>query len=235
MRKNLAGLLVCCGALAALAGCASTPSTRIQQPMTAKPFEQKAAALQNGAIYQAGVNERPLFEDRRARNVGDILTIVISEATSASEKTSSNAEHSGSISALTPNITGNLHGGSATAATPVEMLASLGTSGESSGKLANKGDTAGSNTFTGTIAVTVIEVLPNGNLLVGGEKQVAIGQSDEFIRFSGVVNSASITGSNTVQSTQVADVHLEYKGTSSVDRSAITSMFSRMFLSVVPF
>ncbi|TXT27117.1 MAG: flagellar L-ring protein precursor FlgH [Gallionellaceae bacterium] len=235
MRGHLAGLLMVCGALATIAGCASTPSTRIQQPMTAKPVEQKTVAAQNGAIFQAGVNERPLFEDRRARNVGDILTIVISEATSASEKTSSNAEHSGSVSATTPNITGNLHGSTATAATPVEMLGSLGTSGKSSGKLANKSDTAGSNAFTGNIAVTVIEVLPNGNLLVGGEKQVAIGQSDEFIRFSGVVNPTSITGSNTVSSTQVADVHLEYKGTSSVDRSAITSIFSRMFFSVVPF
>jgi flagellar L-ring protein FlgH len=232
--RNLSGLLVCV-TLAALAGCASTPSTRIQQPMTARPVEQKAAAAQNGAIFQAGINERPLFEDRRARNVGDILTIVISEATSASEKTSSNAEHSGSISALTPNITGNLHGSSAAAATPAVMLGSLGTSGESSGKLANKSDTTGSNAFSGTIAVTVIEVLPNGNLLVGGEKQVAIGQSDEFIRLSGMVNPTTITGNNTVQSTQVADVHLEYKGASSVDRSAIMSMFGRMFLSVMPF
>jgi flagellar L-ring protein precursor FlgH len=234
MHDKLACLLAC-GFVATLAACASTPSTRIQQPVTARPAEQKAAAPQNGAIFQAGVNDRPLFEDRRARNVGDLLTIVIAEATSASEKTSSNAEHSGSISATTPNITGNLHGSSATAATPVEMLASLGTSGKSAGKLANKSDTAGSNAFTGTIAVTVIEVLPNGNLLVGGEKQVAIGQQDEFIRFSGVVNPGSITGSNTVQSTQVADVHLEYKGTSSVDRSAVMSMFGRMFFSVMPF
>lgn len=235
MRGHLAGLLIACGTLATIQGCASTPSTRIQQPMTAKPVEQKMASARNGAIFQAGINERPLFEDRRARNVGDILTIVISEATSASEKTSNNAEHSGSISATTPSITGNLHGGNATAAIPAVMLGSLGTSGKSSGKLSNKSDTAGSNTFTGTVAVTVIEVLPNGNLLVGGEKQVAIGQSDEFIRFSGVVTPASITGSNTVPSTQVADVHLEYKGTSSVDRSAVTSIFSRMFFSVLPF
>ncbi|MBI5660350.1 MAG: flagellar basal body L-ring protein FlgH [Nitrosomonadales bacterium] len=232
--RNLSGLLAC-AALAVLAGCASTPSTRILQPMSALPAAQKQAAFQNGAIFQAGVNERPLFEDRRARNVGDTLTIVISEATSASEKTSSNAEHSGSVSVTTPNITGNLHGSSATDATPAVLLGSLGTAGKSSGKLAKKSDAAGSNTFTGTITVTVTDVLPNGNLMVGGEKQVAIGQSDEFIRFSGVVNPATLTGSNTVQSAQVADVHLEYKGASNVDHSAILSMFGRLFLSVLPF
>ena len=224
-----------CSILMLAAGCASTPSTRIKEPMTARPAEQKIATTPNGAIFQVGQNERPLFEDRRARNVGDILTIIISESTSASEKNSSNAEHSGTLSMTTPTITGNLHGMGPTGTTAPPLLGSLGVGAESSGKLAKKGDTAGSNVFTGTIAVTVIDVLPNGNLLVGGEKQVSISHSDEFIRFSGVVNPATITGSNTVQSTQVADVHLEYKGASSVDRAAIMSMFGRMFLSIVPF
>jgi len=228
-------ILLATSTLMLITGCASTPSTRIKEPLTARPVEQKVVAAPNGAIFQAGQNERPLFEDRRARNVGDILTIVISESTSASEKNSSNVEHSGTLSMTTPTITGNLHGRSPTDTTALPMLGSLGVAAESSGKLANKGDTAGSNVFTGTIAVTVIDVLPNGNLLVGGEKQVAISHSDEFIRFSGVVNPSTITASNTVPSTQVADVHLEYKGTSSVDRSTIMSMFGRMFLSIMPF
>lgn len=231
---NLSSLLVC-GTLMLITGCASTPSTRIKEPMTARPAEQKIASPSNGAIFQADQNERPLFEDRRARNVGDTLTIVISESTSASEKNSSNAEHSGTLSMTTPTITGNLHGMAPTGTTAPPLLGSLGVGAESNGKLANKSDTAGSNVFTGTITVTVIEVLPNGNLIVGGEKQVAISHSDEFIRFSGVVNPTSISSSNTVPSTKIADVHLEYKGTSSVDRSTIMSMFGRMFLSIMPF
>lgn len=214
-----------CGALLILAGCANNvPSTSIHQPMTARPAEQPASPPHNGAIFQAGKNEHPLFEDRRARNVGDILTINIVEVTSASEKSSTNAAHTGTT---TPNpTTGSIR--------PV-LLNPFGTGGTSSASLANKSDSAGNNTFSGTITATVIEVLPNGNLLVSGEKQVAINQSNEYVRFSGVVNPVTITASNTVQSTQVADAHVEYKGAVDIDKSAVMSMLGRLFLSVLPF
>lgn len=213
--------------LLVLAGCANTPSTSIHQPMTARPVEQKAAmSPRNGAIFQAGQNEYPLFEDRRARNVGDILTINIVETTSASDKSSSSADHSGSIAATTPKITrGNAQ----------TLLNPFGVTSSTAGKLANKSDSAGNNTFTGTITVTVIEVLANGNFLVSGEKQVAIGQANEYIRFSGVVSPSNIIGNNTVQSTQVADAHIEYKGATTIDQSAVMSMLGRVFLSVLPF
>jgi len=93
--------------------------------------------------------------------------------------------------------------------------------------------------MTGTIAVTVIEVLANGNLLVSGEKQVALNESDEFIRFSGVVNPIQISNLNAVQSSQVADAHIEYKragAMSEVINDAQTLGFlGRFFLSVLPF
>ena len=224
MRNFLLKWSVIGAALLALAGCANTPSTSIHQPMTARPTEPKAAFQGNGAIFQAGQNEHLLFEDRLARNVGDILTINIVESTSASEKNSSNAQHSGTIVANTSNVP---HAGM--------LLNPFNASGSASGTLANKGDTAGNNSFSGTITVTVTEVLPNGNLQVGGEKQVAIGQSNEYIRFSGVVKPSTITGSNTVQSTQVADAHIEYKGATNIDQSAVMSMMARVFLSVLPF
>ncbi|MDO8812142.1 MAG: flagellar basal body L-ring protein FlgH, partial [Gallionella sp.] len=71
-----------------VAGCSTTPSTSIHQPMTAKPVEKRVVAPPDGAIFHAGINERPLFEDKRARNVGDILTINIVEKTSGNRKTS---------------------------------------------------------------------------------------------------------------------------------------------------
>ena len=78
-------------------------------------------------------------------------------------------------------------------------------------------------------------MLTNGNLLVSGEKQVAINQANEYIRFSGVVTPYTITGSNTVLSTQVADAHIEYKGANHIDMSVVMSMLGRVFLSVLPF
>lgn len=215
-----------CSVALVLSGCAAhnVPSTGIQQPMTARAPEKPELVAHNGAIFQAGKNERPLFEDRRARNVGDVLTINITEVTSASGKSSTNAAHSGTTS---PNL---LEGNGRNL-----ILNPLNIVGSSSSSLANESDSAGSNAFSGSVTVTVIEVLPNGNLLVSGEKQIAINQSNEFVRFSGVVNPKTITGSNTVQSTQVADVHVEYKGAVNIDKSTVLSMFSRLFLSVLPF
>ncbi len=217
---------IMCGLMLILGGCANTPSTNIHLPMTARAPDIKVG-IDNGGIFQAGQNERPLYEGRRARNVGDTLTIIISETTSATGKSTSGAEHKGSISVQTPTIT-QMPGASL-------LTHGIGIAGSSSGSLDNKSSNAGDNTFTGTVTVTVVEVLTNGNLLVSGEKQVAINQANEFIRFSGVVNPFTITGTNTVQSTQVADAHIEYKGANHIDMSVVMSMLGRVFMSVLPF
>ena len=210
---------------------ACTPSTSIKQPLTARPVETRSAVADNGSIFQAGGSERPLFEDKRPRNVGDVLIIRIAETTTASEKSSSNMDKSGSVNVVSPNITGGMlpH----LAGEPVGQFGVSG--GGSSLKNASTSDNAGNNSFSGTITVTVIEVLSNGNLVVSGEKQVAIKHAQKYVRFSGVVNPNTITGGNVVQSTQVADVRVEYKGATNIDMSDVSSMFGNFFLSIFPF
>lgn len=214
-------------ALAALLA-ACVPSTNIKQPLTARPLPRTAPEqTNNGAIYQSGGYDRPLFEDRRARNIGDVLIINIVETTSASGKSGHTDDNSGSIALSTPVVVGGSAGQT--------LQTSFGATGSSSVKSSGKSDSSGSNSFSGSITVTVTEVLANGNLRVAGEKQVAIKLSEEYVRFSGVVNPATISGSNTVQSTQVADVHVEYKGANNIDTAAVASMFNRIFFSVLPF
>lgn len=225
MRKFI-GMLWVLGVVSLLAAC--VPSTNIKQPLTARPLPRDTQTTErNGSIYQSGVNDRPLFEDRRARNIGDVLIINIVETTSASGKSGHDDGNSGSIALATPTIKGGVAGQT--------IQTSFGVTGSSSIKSGSTSDSSGSNTFSGAITVTVTEVLANGNLRVAGEKQVAIKLSEEYVRFSGVVNPATISGSNTVQSTQVADVHVEYKGANNIDTAAVASMFNRIFFSVLPF
>ena len=89
--------------------------------------------------------------------------------------------------------------------------------------------------FTGTITVTVIDVFANGNLLVSGEKQVGINHGSEFIRFSGVVNPNNITSANSVNSVQVADARVEYRGSGQIENAQNMGWLSRFFLNVLPF
>jgi len=232
-----------------ITGCASNPPTSVHQPMTARPVEKAVVIPADGAIFHAGINERPLFEDKRARNVGDILTINIAEKTTANRKSSSSSDYSNDINANIPTVTTNIPDKvvrsvpvvGAPVANLLNRLFSLTGSvvGTSANKTESTGAGSASEDLTGTVTVTVIEVLPNGNLLVSGEKRVALNQSDEFIRFSGVVNPTTITNLNTVQSTQVADAHIEYRSAGAMNElkndAQTLGFLGRFFLSVLPF
>ena len=201
-----------------LAACAPTPTSIVRQPLTAMPDPAgQAAPAANGAIFQAATY-RPLFEDRRARQVGDLLTIVIAERTTAGKSGNSSGSRSGSVEFSSP--------------LPTRIGGSF--NGSASNDYDSKSQASSSNNFTGTIGVTVVNVLANGNLVVAGEKQIALDRGAEFVRFSGVVSPDMIAAGNRVSSTQVADARLEYRTNSQLDRAEVTNILSRFFLSVLP-
>jgi flagellar L-ring protein FlgH len=117
---------------------------------------------------------------------------------------------------------------------PASTVADLGVGAATANKFEEKGAQASSNTFTGTLAVTIVEVLLNGNLLVSGEKQVAFDKGVEYVRFSGVVSPQTIGAGNVVSSTQVADARLEYRTNSRIDKAELMSQLARFFLSFAP-
>ncbi|MDA8092402.1 MAG: flagellar basal body L-ring protein FlgH [Betaproteobacteria bacterium] len=208
-----------------LGGCMSPPKPDVLQPMTALPKEVSPPPSRDGAIYQPGYGRLALFEDRRARHVGDIITILIAENMSATSSGNSSAQRSGDTEVSVPTISGVLG----------KTFQGMAISGTDATKFAGQGATSSSNVFTGSIGVTVIRVLANGDLVVSGQKELAIGQRTEYIRFSGVVNPADITAQNTVASTQVADVTLEDRGRGYIDEAQVMPWLSRIFMSVLPF
>ncbi|WP_186159195.1 flagellar basal body L-ring protein FlgH [Burkholderia gladioli] len=212
-------------ALAAeFAGCAQIPHQPItQQPMTAVPPVPPQMQAP-GSIYNPGYAGRPLFEDQRPRNIGDILTIMIAENVNATKSSGANANRGGSTDFNVP--TAGFLGG-------LFNKANLSASG--SNKFTATGGATAANTFSGTITVTVTNVLPNGNLMVSGEKQMLINQGNEFVRFSGVVNPNSISGANSVYSTQVADARIEYSAKGYINEAETMGWLQRFFLNVAPW
>ena len=206
--------------LAMLAGCAATPTSIVKGPTSVRPMLADAGTPSEGAIYNTNTF-RPMFEDRRARHIGDILTVNIIEKTAANKSGASTGNKSGSANFGVPGPLASKIG------------ASVSTSGAT--KYADGDTQTASNAFTGTIGVTVSEVLANGNLVVVGEKQIAMNKGVEFIRFSGMVNPDSIQAGNIVQSTLVADARVEYRTNSQIDKAEMTSMMSRFFQSMLPF
>ena len=207
----------------ALGGCAVAPTTIVQKPLAAPLPRAPMPAIANGAIYQAA-SYRPLFEDRRARFIGDILTITITEKTSAGKANAASAGKSGSATLAVPKLFG----------VPTASVGKLGVSASGADKFDEKAATSSNNNFNGTIGVTVIDVLANGYLLVSGEKQIGLDRGTEFVRFSGVVNPDSIVAGNNVSSTQVADARIEYRTNTHIDGAETMNMLQRFFLSVLP-
>ncbi|WP_249979034.1 flagellar basal body L-ring protein FlgH [Vreelandella olivaria] len=206
------------------AGCAQIPRASVVGEQEQINIVDRPPPIPNGSIYQARHGYQPLFEDRRPRSIGDILTIVLDEEVSASKSSQSNANRSGSAGldvAQIPDI--------------IDFLEDFGFDVSSENIFSGGGGSQASNSFTGTITVSVLEVMNNGNLRVRGEKQIAINQGTEFIRFSGVVNPRTITAQNTVPSTQVADARIEYVGDGYINEAQHMGWLQRFFLNVSPF
>lgn len=223
------------GLLAALvlvtSGCAQIKSRPLVDTQTTAIPTAPTAPAPNGSIFQSAqpayYGYQPLFEDRRPRNVGDILTINLQENVSASKNSSANANRSGKTGFLAAILPGFMQGWIGGKNTELDIKGNSDFSG--------KGGANANNTFKGTITVTVDQLLANGNLHVVGEKRIAINQGTESIRFSGVVNPRTIGSDNHVSSTQVADARIEYVGDGYINESQNMGWLQRFFLNVSPY
>ena len=182
-----------------------------------------APPVSNGAIFQAG-QYRPLFEDHRARLVGDSLTVQIVEKVSASQKSTSSIDKSGKLTA----------GVTALPLFSANSFARASAAGTSSNTFEGKGSTENSNDFSGTITATVTGVLPNGHLLIAGEKQIGVNHNVDVLRFSGQVDPRAIQPGNSVASAQIANVRIEHRGRGAQAEAQGIGWLSRFFLNVLP-
>ncbi len=214
------------GTLVLLTACMTKPVDvvpvgPINYPATAAP------APTNGSLFHAA-RYRPAFEDPRARHPGDSLTITITEKVSASQSSSASLNRTGSVSGSVSAIPG-------IKAKELARDRNFNLGGESDNSFSGSGDNENANNFSGVITVTVQQVLPNGHLLVAGEKQIGVNSNVDVLRFSGTVDPRHILPGNTVASTQVANARIESKGRGAVSEALSIGWLGRFFLNVFPF
>lgn len=220
------GLAVVAIAAVTLCGCSAlglSHSVDVAVPTHAAPLPNTAPPAVNGSIFQAS-QYRPLFEDHRARLVGDTITVQIIEKVSATQKSTSTIDKSGKVSA----------GLSAVPLLPASLLSRTSATGNSANTFEGKGSTENTNDFSGVITATVTDVLPNGHLLISGEKQIGVNDNIDVLRFSGQVDPRSIQAGNSVASAQIANVRLEHKGRGAQADAQIIGWLARFFLTVLP-
>ncbi|MDD3608507.1 MAG: flagellar basal body L-ring protein FlgH [Halothiobacillaceae bacterium] len=208
-----------------LGACASQPPVQSdpafaavlpQEPLVATP------AQINGAIFNP-VQADSLFTDMRPYRVGDILTVLLSEQTNASKSATTSTGKSQSVDV---GVTRLLN-------VPIDW-ANAGIEGERDFK--GTGDSSQKNNLSGNITVTVARVLPNGNLMIQGEKFLSLNQGTEFVRLSGIVRPSDIKPDNTVESTRVANARIAYGSDGVINDANNMGWLARFFNSpYMPF
>ena len=217
-------LFITCLCILMLSGCSRTSiMTRPGQPefAPAAPVAIPAPVNNSGSIYMAGY-ARPWFEDIKARQVGDLLTVILDEQTDASKTASTEISKDNSTDIAAPQVLGKdvTIGGDP-----------LSVGLDSASDFSGESDSSQSNNLQGSITVTVAQVLPNGNLVIQGEKWIAINQGDEYVRLRGIVRPVDINPTNTVLSTQVANAQITYKGKGAGADSNSIGWLARFFIS----
>ena len=217
-----------------LAACVA-PQPKSDDPYYAPvmPRTPLPPAQNSGAIYQAGF-ETNLYDDRKAFRVGDIITITLNERTQASK----NANAQLSKDSNTNMGVTSLFGGGVSLANPLQgslnplQADDLTLGVEYGGTRSTKGDSkaAQGNSLSGSITVTVAEVMPNGILMVRGEKWMTLNTGDELVRIAGLVRADDIATDNTVASTRIANARITYSGTGSFADASQPGWLDRFFM-----
>lgn len=220
-----------------LTACNSTAVKRDPAYAVVRPVAVEQPKSSDGAIFNVS-NNISLFEDYRARRVGDILTINLEEQTEAEKESATKTSKTNSSSITNPTILGTTAEFDLPNFLPLASSKNnnLGLSLESAHSFNGSGDSDQSNKLTGSITVSVVEVLPNGNMLIRGEKVITINQGNEYIRIAGMISPRDIDADNAISSKRIADAQISYTGDGPTNDSNVMGWLARFFISsLMPF
>jgi flagellar L-ring protein FlgH len=216
-------LLLCLLATVLMSGCGTMHHQKKDQKDDDDGLswaQEPVAPPSNGAIYQVG-RDVDLFENPIARHVGDVVTIVLNEATNAQKSATTKTQKSTNDTLPGMSLFGSpvtIHGASVLS----------GTLNDAS-KFDGEGNSAQSNSLTGYITTTVARVLPNGNLYIKGEKKIWINQGQENVVLSGVIRPVDLAPDNTISSSRVANARITYGGKGAINDANTAGWLSRFF------
>lgn len=217
-------------ALMALSACAHTPP-EMDIDTYATPVEEPREVVSSpGSLWQPDARLAELFADARARRVGDIVVVVISENSSAQKEAKTEADRTNKIDSSITNLLGIPleHSVLGTKINP-SVSASSSSEFEGNGKTSRKGD------ITGSVSARVMRVLPNGNLMINGKKQIRVNGEVQYMILTGIIRPEDINASNTIMSTAIADMRLDYYGKGIMGDQMERGLISKVLDKVWPF
>jgi flagellar L-ring protein precursor FlgH len=200
---------------------AAMSAATLGDPFAAAPPPPQAASA--GAIFQAGSGYSGLVTGTRARALGDMVTIILVEATTTTKSTQGRTNREGSFS-ITPPTRG-----------PLDFLNPDALKAAAEGSFTGGGNAAQQSRLNGAVAVTIAAIYPNGTAEVVGEKQMMFSQGDEWVQFAGRIRLVDIDSDNRLASSQVANARMVYSGKGAVQQASRPGWLSRFFNFISPF
>jgi flagellar L-ring protein precursor FlgH len=204
-------LVLCASALASavlMTGCATPPdSGTIPGPLAVTPIErpQNIERINSGSIFQPNMASVSLFSgDRKPRYVGDTVKINISETLNATNTANTDTSKATTLANKGPGAKAGLG--------IFSSIFNLDANAAGGQTFKGTGTTNNSNTFTGQVSASVINVMSNGNLVVAGERTISVNGGTNVLRFSGIVNPRDIQAGNVVASADTVNAKLEVVG-----------------------
>jgi flagellar L-ring protein precursor FlgH len=226
-------LLGACGGLGGAgpqAGFAAPPppgaamvATSAGDPLLVAAAQPVMPAPTAGAIFQAGSGYSGLVTGTRARQLGDMVTIILTEATTTTKSTQGRTAREGSFGITPP------------AAGPLDFLNPEALKAAAEGSFSGGGNASQQSRLNGAVAVTIAAIYPNGTAEVVGEKQMMFSQGDEWVQFAGRIRLIDIDSDNRLASSQVANARIIYSGKGAVQQASRPGWLSRFFNLISPF
>ena len=216
--------------LLALSACAHTDPELNIDTFAAPVEEPREVVMSPGSLWAPDARFADLFADARARRVGDIVVVVISENSSAEKEAKTETDRTNSIDSSITNLMGIPleHSVLGTKINP-SVSASTSTEFEGNGKTSRKGD------ITGSVSARVMRVLPNGNLMINGKKQIRVNGEVQYLILTGIIRPEDINAGNSIMSTAIADMRLDYYGRGIMGDQMDRGLISKVLDKVWPF
>ena len=221
LREPLFMLFTLLIAILLFSGCASEPPLRPGDPYYAPVVmpHMPAAPAQYGSLYSEN-SAISLFGDNKATRIGDLITIVLSEQTTSNKSANVGVSKDSDIEIGAPIALGGV----------VSFKGNtLSASANAEREFTGQAGAGQSNSLRGNITVAVVDVWPNGTLVVRGEKWMTLNRGDELIRISGLVRPDDVSSNNEVISTKLANAQITYTGTGELASSQKMGFASRFF------
>ncbi len=215
-----------------LTGCAGAPKKDAARMPVPSPKEEARTA---GSLWAGETSRSSLFTDTRARGVGDIVTVRVSENSKGTKSATTDTSRKSSTAAGITDFFGapldfgldKLYGNRGGFSPTVAADSSISFKGD--------GNTSRSSLLEADITARVIELLPNGNLAIEGRREIVVNNEEQIMVLSGVIRPEDISSSNTVLSTYIADARIEYTGKGILADKQSPGWFIRILDKVWPF